>query len=117
MHFSSVLLIHNLLQKHENNIKVKMFRESRASLFQSACDSCNMITRQNSYLNKTIGNVALSYLLYEIEDTSLLLVLKVIFKSRVAKNALIISEFVRFSIFILLRDSACSLYNFIKDST
>ena len=52
-----------------------------------------------------------------MEDTSLVLELKVIFNLRAAKNAAIISEFVELSKLILLYDSACSLYNLMKDST
>lgn len=40
---SSVLLTHNLLQEHERNVKLKIFREKRASLFQSACYGCCML--------------------------------------------------------------------------
>ena len=47
-------------------------------------------------------HVTQTYLLYKIEDTSLVLELKVIFNLRAAKNAAIISEFVEFSTLILL---------------
>ena len=105
-----MLPIHKLLQEHTEN-----FRKASSSLFQLACYGCYM--RKLFFVNETTSTVTLTYLLYKIEDTTLLLVLKVIFKSRAAKNASIISEFVRLSILILLYDSACTLYNFTKDST
>lgn len=109
-------ITHNLLQDYKRNLKLKIFREANASFFQSACYSSYMLKLLRK-LNKTTGNVNLTYLLYKIEDTSLLLELKVIFKSRAAKNASIISEFVGLSTLILLHEFACSLYNVMKDFT
>ena len=114
-HFTNaVLFIHNQCYK---NVKQKLNFARQAHYCFSWLARALTVLKFQSYVNKTTGHVTLTYLLYKIKDTSLLLVLKVIFKLRAAKNASIISEFERLSTSILLCDSACSLYNFMKDST